>query len=132
MAGDMLMIGDMFNSALKARVEGVCRDVADAIAQSPTAFDEGARGGAASSWWPAELGFPASVGAQNEMRYAFFPDKRRLVIEEGGTLSVYDTGEHFLTGFAQQQGAGQTLAFSTASGRVAIDDLLLIRSPPAG
>lgn len=130
MAGGMLMIGDMSNYALKAKVEGVCRDIADAIAQSPPSLDEGARGGAASSWWPVEFGFPASVGAQNAMRYAFFPDKQRLAIEEGGTLSIYDTGEHLLTGFAQQQGTGQTLAFSTASGRVAIEDLLLIRSPP--
>jgi hypothetical protein len=128
MAGGMLMIGDMSNSALKAKVEGVCRDVADAIAQSPATPDEASRGGAASSWWPVEFGVPASVGAQNAMRYAFFPDKRRLVIEEGGRLSVYDTGEHLLTGFGQQQGADQTLTFSTASGRVPIDDLFLIGS----
>ena len=72
MAGGMLMIGETFNSALKAKVEGVCRDVADAIAPSPAVPDEAARGGAASSWWPVEFGFPASVGAQNAMRYDLF------------------------------------------------------------
>ena len=29
-------------------------------------------------WWPADLGDPSTSGAQNDMRYAFFPDERRL------------------------------------------------------
>jgi hypothetical protein len=128
MSGGMLMIGDMFNGALKAKVEGICRDVAAAIEQNPAPPDEAARGGAANPWWPVEFGFPASVGAQNDVRYAFFPDKRRLVIDERGTRSIYDTGEHLLTGFSQQQGVGHQLAFSSAGGSVSIDQLLLIGS----
>jgi hypothetical protein len=30
-------------------------------------------------------------GAQNGIRYAFFPEKRRLLIEQGGKLTTYDT-----------------------------------------
>jgi hypothetical protein len=123
MSGGMLQIGDMFNSALKAKVDGVCRDVADAIAQNPEVTSSAARGGAASDWWPEELGVPASVGAQNSTRYAFFPHRRRLVIEESGSLSIYDTAELMLTGFAQQQGAKQTLVFSTSSGPVPLTAL---------
>ena len=35
-------------------------------------------------WWPEDLGEAASSGAQNGMRYAFFPQKRRLLIERDG------------------------------------------------
>ena len=38
-------------------------------------------------WWPQELGEPASSGGQNDVRYAFFPEKRRLLIETGGKIA---------------------------------------------
>jgi hypothetical protein len=44
---------------------------------------------ATDNWWPAGLARPAAVGAQNDLRYAFFPENRRLVIEDQGTVSVY-------------------------------------------
>ena len=49
-------------------------------------------------WWPAELGDPSSSGSQDGMRYAFFADKRRLLIEENGTRSTYDSGDLRITG----------------------------------
>ena len=81
--GGMVMVGDMFNNALKARVDALCGELAGLVGRRHL------RGGAAPApsrgggWWPAELGTPASVGAQNDMRYAFFPaepaagDRRR-------------------------------------------------------
>ena len=30
------------------------------------------------------------------MRYAFFPESRRLAIDDGGRITVYDTGDHRL------------------------------------
>jgi len=34
----------------------------------------------ASDWWPEGLSDPGSSGAQNDLRYAFFPKQRRLAI----------------------------------------------------
>lgn len=124
MAGGMLMIGDMFNHELKARVDRICHDVADAIAKAPPAAREAAAYASKSaSWWPAEFGTPSSVGAQNAMRYAFFPAARRLVIEQGGVAAIYDTGDYYISGVSQQQSGSQTLAFSGPGGPVPIDKL---------
>ena len=47
--------------------------------------------GGSGNWWPAELGAPAATGAQNQMRYAYFPNTRRLAVEINGQITVYDT-----------------------------------------
>jgi hypothetical protein len=47
-----------------------------------------------------------AVGAQNDLRYAVFP--RRLVINDGGHVEIYDTGNHRIFGVAQAQSADQT------------------------
>ena len=49
---------------------------------------------------------------------AFFPEAKRLVIDEGGRVATYDTGEHVLSGVSQQQGGTQTITFSSAKGPV--------------
>jgi hypothetical protein len=78
-------------------------------------------------WWPAELGEPSSTGAQNGMRYAFFPTTRRLLVEQGGKLTTYDTGDHRITGASQADSGTQTLAFSTEDGPVPLDTLHQVR-----
>ena len=119
MAGGMLMIGDMFNHELKAKVDRICHAVAAAIAKALPASDrtEGQSVAVSIGWWPATFGTPASTGAQNAMRYAFFPATKRLAIDDNGAVSFYDTGEHYLTGASQQQSSTQSLTFSTADGR---------------
>ena len=57
-------------------------------------------------WWPGELGEPGSAGGQNDLRYAYFPGKRRLVVSRGGKVEFYDTGEHEIGGVSQQQSGG--------------------------
>jgi hypothetical protein len=57
------------------------------------------------------------------MRYACFPDRRRLVVQQGGRTTVYDTGEHRITGFSQQQSGGQSLRFTSQMGTVRLEDL---------
>ncbi len=74
-------------------------------------------------WWPDGLGEPASTGSQNAMRYACFPDRHRLAVEQDGAVRLYDTGRYRLTGFSQSQGEGRTLAFSGPDGAVTLDDL---------
>ena len=74
-------------------------------------------------WWPDDLGQPSSSGAQNGMRYAFFPEKKRLLIEQGGKLTTYDSGDHRIGGVSQQDSQEQTLAFTSQKGHVQLDDL---------
>lgn len=119
-SGGMLMIGDMMNSGLKARVQAL---IADLLPMAPASSIEGAPAGD----WPAELGRPASSGAQGDMRYAVFPGTRRLAIRQGDRLRVYDTGDHSIAGVSQQQGDRSGLTFSGRNGTVALDSLTLVQ-----
>ena len=75
------------------------------------------------AWWPNDLGEPSTSGAQNGARYAFFPDARRLLIEDGGKLTTYDTGEHQISGVSQAQSSGRHLAFTSQDGEVKLEEL---------
>jgi len=74
-------------------------------------------------WWPEELGHAASSGAQNGMRYAFFPEKRRLLVERDGVKTIYDSGDHQISGVSQQSGSSSSLVFTSQTGPVALDTL---------
>jgi hypothetical protein len=121
-AGGMIMIGDMFNNDLKARVSALCRDLAAAPGPVPAAAEQAP--GRSRNWWPDDLGHPSATGAQNEMRYACFPDRRRLAVMQDGRVRVYDTGNHRIHGFfSQQQGGRQSLTFISQNGPVRLEDL---------
>ena len=83
-------------------------------------------GGSSGNWWPSELGSPSSSGAQNNVRYAYFPGLHRLAIELNGTVTVYDTLDHQIGGFSQQQGVGGSVTFSSQHGMVAVTSLPLV------
>ena len=74
-------------------------------------------------WWPAELGRPSTSGAQNGMRYAFFPEPHRLLVERSGKTTTYDTGDHRISGVSQQDSGGQSLAFTSQNGTVDLASL---------
>jgi hypothetical protein len=57
------------------------------------------------------------------MRYACFPDRRRLAVMRDGKVYVYDTGDHRISGFSQQQSSSQTLSFTSQNGAVRLDEL---------
>jgi hypothetical protein len=57
------------------------------------------------------------------MRYACFPDQRRLAVMQDGRVRVYDTGDHRIGGFSQQQSSGQRLSFSSQLGTVRLEGL---------
>jgi len=126
-AGGMSMIGDMFNTPLRAKFEAVMEDLAEALRSGRLSSGRGARDGGPSEsgqWWPSEFGSPSTVGAQNSVRYAFFPKTRRLVIEEDGRRSIYDTGDHRISGVSlQQHGGSRSLAFRSQHGPVRLDEL---------
>jgi hypothetical protein len=121
--GGMVMVGDMFNHGLKARVDALCRALATALHGTEPVFVEAAPGVVSSGWWPAELGSPAASGMQNDMGYALFPAARRLAVRQDGRVRIFDTGEHRIGGVSQRQGSGQVLAFGSDQWEVRLESL---------
>lgn len=68
----------------------------------------------------------ASTGAQNNLRYAVFPQARRLAIEVNGHVTVYDTLDHQIGGVGQQQGYGASFTFTSQYGTVLVDQLPVV------
>lgn len=131
--GGMSMVGDMFNSATKAKFDGVMADLSEGLARGRLRGekDEDGASGAASRrasgvWWPPELGTPSTVGEQNDMRYAVFPNVRRLLVEEQGKRTLHDTGSHQIYGVAQQQGTTRSLTFASQHGVISLADLPVV------
>lgn len=78
------------------------------------------------NWWPADLGMPASTGAQNSVRYAYFPGTRRLAIDLNGQVTVYDSLDHQIGGFSQQQSGSGSLTFTSQYGTVNVASLPVV------
>ena len=119
MRGGMTMVGgNMFDNALKARVDALCGELAQLIGTT-TVFPAATKGQQAGfmtgNWWPADLGVPAASGGQNDARYAIFPHTRRLAIQMNGATRVFDTGDHRIGGVQQQQGGTAGTVRSRAS-----------------
>jgi hypothetical protein len=128
----MTMVGDMFNNGLKSKLNAVCTELAEYAAhirskhRGNTSEDNEVsevsyRSGQTLDWWPADLGTPSAVGAQNDLRYAVFPG--RLAIKDGQQIDVFDTGHHQILGVAQAQSRDQTLTFKSQDGLVRVKDL---------
>ena len=148
--GGMTMVGDMFNNGLKAKVDWLCQELSglirsqDMLGPMPVSYQGQSQqqgGGSVSLFvsggtsmssggWPVDLGHPASVGSQNNLRYAFFPESRRLVIDMAGQQTVYDTGDHHISGFSQQQSGDQSLTFTSQYVLVRVADLPLVQMQP--
>ncbi|MBD0274901.1 MAG: hypothetical protein ICV73_23625 [Acetobacteraceae bacterium] len=78
---------------------------------------------AGPAWWPEGLGQPASSGAQNGTRYAFFPDRRRLAVQGDGRVLLYDTGDRRIGGVSQNGGGDRPLVFTSQAGEVTLDQM---------
>jgi hypothetical protein len=75
---------------------------------------------------------PAASGAQNAMRYAYFPAQRRLALAVHGDLRLYDTLDHQVSGVSQQQGPGSTVTFTSQHGVVDVATLPIMASGRLG
>ena len=119
MQGGMTMVGgNLFDNALKARVDALCSELAQLLATTAV-FPPSA------NWWPANLGVPSAVGGQNTVRYAIFPSTRRLAIQIDGVTKVFDTGDHQIGGVQQQQpgGAYGSVTFTSQFGTFDVSSL---------
>jgi hypothetical protein len=147
--GGMIMVGDMFNHALKAKINQLCSELADVLSKQPTwigrestssqmqwqgesgAFRKStlfdwATGDLSGNWWGADLGTPASIGSQNNIRYAYFPASRRLAVAKDDQVTIYDTQDHHIGGVSQQQSSEATLTFVSQHGLVRLADLPVV------
>jgi len=162
MRGGMTMVSDLFNNQLKCRVDNICNDISNSLAshqltpfsgsfqsqsqggQSTQSQSVGNPGSAntlfaddpAANWWPQDLGQPAALGAQNNVRYAYFPASQRLAVSTGGDVWVYNTMDHQIGGFGQQQGAAGSITFTSQFGTVNLGTLPVVSrggvpQPPA-
>jgi len=82
--------------------------------------------GSSGNWWPEGLPFPSSTGSQNNVRYAYFAPLRRLAIELNGQVTLYDTLNHQIGGFSQQQSVGGSITFTSQYGLVDVNTLPII------
>ena len=159
MRGGMIMVGDMFNSALKAKVDGLCSELSTLLTTHPfqpslhTAQSGAAtqrqqqgninspdpsgthslgnvslvfQGGGINRWWPADLGTPTTSGSQNSLRYVYFSQQQRLAVAVNGQVTIYDTGDHQISGVSQQQGLDSSLTFTSQYGVVPVARLPVI------
>ena len=152
MRGGMIMLGDMFNGYLKGRVDSLCSEISNILANQPGLLQSGSfqsqsQGGSSyqhqangggmgpstlfapdpeDNWWPSDLGRPGATGSQNNARYAYFPSSRRLAIKTGGEVWVYDTLDHQIGGFSQQQGWGGSILLSSQYGTVDLSRLPVV------
>lgn len=152
MQGGMLMLGDMFNASLKGRVDALCDELSNLLANQPGLLQSGSfqsqsQGGGsfqnqtsggfrgesdlfvpdpADHWWPQELGAPSATGSQNNVKYAYFANAQRLAVNTGGDVWVYDTLDHRIGGFAQQQGIGGSISFGSQYGTVDLGRLPVV------
>ena len=122
MRGGMLLLSDMFNHELRARVDALCHDIGDSLASQPGLFASDP----SEHWWPAGLGAPSATGSQNDTRYAYFAEAQRLAVQTGDGVRVYDTRDHRIGGISQQQGAGSSLTFTSQYGAVDLASLPLV------
>ena len=152
MRGGMTMIGDMFNNNLKGRVDSLCADIASQLhsyggliqsgsfqSQSQSGSgnqrqDAGGIRGESSlfvpdptqNWWPKDLGTPNATGSQNHMQYAYFSAPSRLAVKSGDSVWVYNTLNHQIGGFSQQQGGSGNITFSSQFGTVDLSSLPVV------
>lgn len=140
MKGGLLMISDFSDAGLKTRIAGLCDVLSAETAHDPgptpahgaqfqRQFSDDAaavpdRSG--SSWYPAALGTPDSSGAQDGTRYAWFGRARRLAVDDGESVTVYDTGDHRIGGVSQHQGMGRSVSFVSQHGAVEVDRLPVV------
>lgn len=164
MRGGMTMVSDLFNNYLKGRVDALCSALSDLLASQPELLQAGSfqsqsqgapvpavgwgpsdppsgqEGDGAlfapppPDWWGPSLRWPNSTGEQNGARYAYFAQARRLAVELGGTVTIYDTLDHQIGGFSQQQGWGGGMSCSSQYGSVPLTSLPVVsvngQAPP--
>ena len=139
----MIMLSDTDDAQTKARIAGLCAEVSAIVQGRGTSADEQLAmpmDSAASSacvtmpagesWWPASFGHPAATGDQHGIRYAYFPDRDRLLVQQGARITSYDTTGRQITGFAQEQSTASRICFTSERGPFELSELKCVPVTP--
>ena len=125
------IVGDMFNTQLKSKLDALCADIAAHLDASEAASGTSSRPDEVSyrseagspGWRPSGLGRPAAVGGQNDLRYAVFPETRRLVIDDRGNHVYLLTPGIIRFRGVPAQSSDRTLSFTSQGGLVKVAEL---------
>ena len=79
-----------------------------------------------ASWPPPQLRRPTSSGTHGNVKFAFFADKKRLLIETDGALQIFDSGAHQIREVDEPGGERPTVEFISQNGRHPICELRLL------
>ncbi|AWN15310.1 SHOCT domain-containing protein [Salinisphaera sp. LB1] len=128
MQGGMIMLSEPFNHSLRARVDALCSEIAGVYAADGPLTERSPQAGAPA--WPEYLGTPTATGSQGDLHYAWFADQHRLALMRHGQLQIFDTGDHRITGVAQQQGHSHgNIQFTSQNGTIDLASLTPIDNP---
>jgi hypothetical protein len=130
MRGGMLMLGDMFNYGLKNRVDALCNEIAGILANQPGLLSSGSFQSQSQGGYASQT---QAAGAPQGQSSLFLPDPasnfsgpRRLAVQTGSDVWVYDTLNHQIGGFSQQQGSGGSIQFTSQFGTVNLSTLPMV------
>lgn len=123
--GGMVMIGDMFNNSLKAKVAELCSELAPLSHSLTEEEKKQESAGEKTEKKPAEKrSSPSFSGSQNGHKYAYYASENILEMEENGQVTKYNTEGYALAGVQQSQdNGGRSLSFSFPGGTVSVNDL---------
>ena len=65
------------------------------------------------------------------MRYAYFGDLRRLAIDDGSTVTVYDTLDHRSAASRSSSRASRSMSMSSQHGPIDLASLPVVSSEPS-
>ncbi|MBB5222215.1 hypothetical protein HNP73_002151 [Amaricoccus macauensis] len=115
-----VITGDMLDTDLKARVDALCRELAPLVTLPGLAEPEAPRsdpkiGGGVGSGWPTWPGVASASGAQNDLRYAVFPGRRRLAVARGEAMTAHCVGEPATGGVSRSDGTPRSVTGRSGS-----------------
>lgn len=124
-SGGMVMVGDMFNYSLKAKVSELCYELAEF---SQTMEEEEKPKKKTEKQSVAHKPLATFRGSQNDSHYAYYANENLLEIEENGKVTKYNTVGYALSGVQQSQSNSlKSLTFNYPSGTVSLKDLKKIK-----
>lgn len=121
----MVMVGDMFNHGLKAKVSELCSEL---VELSQTMEEEEKPKKKTEKQSAASKPSATFKGSQNDSHYAYYANDNLLEIEENGKVTKYNTTGYALSGAQQSQSNSlKNLSFTYPGGTVSLKELKKVK-----
>jgi hypothetical protein len=88
-----------------------------------TTLDQEISAATCSPWLPLQLRTPSASAARGDIKFAFFAEKRRLLIENSGQWVLYDCGDHQIRAIRARLDPSEELTFTSQRGELPIAEL---------